>query len=120
MLLRRPHELAALLRDGRARAGWSQKELAENVGVSRQWVSLVETGKTSVEFDLVVGALQALGYRVRVESESSEIPTKATEPPTDPMHPNVHRPSERTPLTREGKPLGGARAGRRRKEGGDA
>jgi len=68
MLLRRPHDLAALLRDGRARAGWSQTQLADQVGVSRQWISLVETGKTSVEFDLVVGVLQALGYRLRVDS----------------------------------------------------
>lgn len=64
MLVRRPHDLAGLFRDGRARAGWSQNQLAEAVGVSRQWISLVETGKTSVEFDLVVAALEALGYRL--------------------------------------------------------
>ena len=61
---------APLLRDGRVRAGWSQTELAERVGVSRQWISQVETGKTSVEFDLVVGALQALGYRLYAEPSS--------------------------------------------------
>lgn len=120
MLLRRPHDLAALLRDGRARAGWSQTELAQKVGVSRQWISLVETGKTSVEFDLVVGALQALGYRLRVES--SEQAAASPEPlPAESVQPTtIHRPSERTPLTRDGEPLGRERVRRRTKEGEDA
>lgn len=114
MLLRRPHDLAALLRDGRARAGWSQSQLAERVGVSRQWISLVETGKTSVEFDLAVGVLQALGYRLHVES--SDVPRQAEEQGSDSPQPSVHRPSQRTPLTRQGEPLGSARVRRGPKE----
>ena len=119
MLLRRPHDLAAFLRDGRARAGWSQTELAEKVGVSRQWISLVETGKTSVEFDLVVGTLQALGYRLRVESAKP-----AASPEPLPIHfvqpPTLHTQSERTPLTRDGKPLGRERVRRQTRDGEDA
>ena len=93
MLLRRPHELAHLFRDARARWGWSQSELAERAGVSRQWVSLVETGKTSVEFDLVLGSLQELGYRLSLESE-------------DRPEGSAQGASQRTPLTRDGDPLG--------------
>lgn len=115
MLLRRPHDLAAILRDGRVRAGWSQTQLAQRLGVSRQWISLVETGKTSVEFDLVVGALQALGYRLHVEP--ADRPTESAGPRTNGPQPNVHAPSQRTPLTRQGVPLGRERARRRPKEG---
>lgn len=117
MLLRRPHELAGLFRDGRKRAGWSQQDLANLVGVSRQWVSLVETGKTSVEFDLVHASLEALGYGVFVESEDR--PHRREAGPTDrpAAHPSV---AGRTPLTRNGEPLGRTAPGRRtRRRRGD-
>lgn len=109
MLLRRPQDLAALLRDGRARVGWSQTRLAEELGVSRQWISLVETGKTSVEFDLAFSALQALGYRLRVE--------RADPPRAEPPTPSTSR---RTPLTRQGEPLGRPRTRRTRRDNRDA
>lgn len=104
MLLRRSHDLADLFRDGRARLGWSQSELAARVGVSRQWVSLVENGKTSVEFDLVIGALQALGYRLYVES--SEPAVRGEVPHAEIPEIPTHTPSPRTSLTRGGAPLG--------------
>lgn len=114
MLLRRPHGLAGLLRDGRKRAGWSQKDLANRIGVSRQWVSLVETGKTSVEFDLVLASLQALGYGVFVESQErpgrrETRPEHGSSPPRDA--------SKRTPLTRNGEPLTPDRRTRREEKG---
>jgi len=114
MLLRRPHDLADLFRDGRARAGWSQSQLAESVGVSRQWISLVENGKTSVELDLVMAALQALGYRIHVES--SDPATGSRHGAADIPHAHVHEPSQRTPLTQSGGPLGRHRT-RRTKRG---
>lgn len=114
MLLRRPHDLAGLFREGRARAGWSQSGLAKVVGVSRQWISLVETGKTSVEFDLVLGALQALGYRLNVEALDLPTPEEGTLP--DPPEASVHGLSERTPLTRQGEPLGRQRARRTKRD----
>ena len=111
MLLRRPHELAGLLSDARDRAGWSQSQLAEKVGVSRQWISLVETGKTSVEFDLVFGALQALGYRLYVESSDQTRSTEARRTPH--LAPPTRGPSERTQLTAHGEPLEQQRIRRR-------
>lgn len=104
MLLRRPHELAGLFRDGRRRAGWSQIELAERIGASRQWVSLVETGKTSVEFDLVLAALQALDYATVVRPHGPESGEQGGADPYPSTAP--HDPGRRTPLTRDGKPLG--------------
>lgn len=111
MLLRRPYELAGLFRDGRRRAGWTQKELAERIGASRQWVSLVETGKTSVEFDLVLSSLQALGYAIVVQPHE-----QATGEPGESQRPfpstGMHSSENRTPLTRDGKPLGQSTASR--------
>lgn len=111
MLLRRPHDLAGLLRDARARAGWSQSKLAKKVGVSRQWVSLVETGKTSVEFDLVFGVFQALDYRLYVESPDQTKTTEARRPHH--LAPPTHGRSGRTQLTMDGEPLGQQRPRRR-------
>jgi transcriptional regulator with XRE-family HTH domain len=109
VLLRRPHELADLIRDARARAGLSQGDLANKVGVSRQWVSLAENGRTGVAFDLVVGTLQALGYRLYIEStdEVSEHDLQVREPL------GSHSPGQlqRRTLTRGGKPLGHQRSG---------
>lgn len=114
MLLRRPHDLAGLFREGRARVGWSQNQLAETVGVSRQWISLVETGKTSVEFDLVVATLQALGYRLHVET--SDLATRSVGAATDFPSGSVHGSSQRTPLTRNGEPLGRQRTRRTKRD----
>jgi y4mF family transcriptional regulator len=114
MLLRKPHDLAGLFRDGRARVGWSQNELAETVGVSRQWISLVERGKTSVEFDLVVAALQALGYRLHVET-SDLAPRTVHDLPNFPRG-SVHESSQRTRLTRHGESLGTQRTRRMKRD----
>lgn len=105
MLLRRSHELAGLFRDGRKRAGWSQSEFAERIGASRQWVSLVENGKVSAEFDLVLAGLQALGYALFVEPDARPAHDVVGSVPasTDPL---------RTPLTRAGRPLRPGRARR--------
>ncbi len=96
MLLRNAREVGDLIADGRRRLRWSQFDLAQRVGVSRQWVSQVENGKTTVEFDLVLGALHALGYAVYADwiESSQEV-------------------SSRTPLTRQGRSLGIQRSKRR-------
>lgn len=111
MLLRRPHDIAGLFREGRARVGWSQNQLADTVGVSRQWISLVETGKTSVEFDLVVAALQALGYRLHVDT--TDLPTRGVGTASDLA---VHSSAQRTPLTRHGKRIGRQRTRRTKRD----
>lgn len=110
MLLRRAHDVAGLVRDGRTRLGWSQSDLADRVGVSRQWVSLVENEKTSVEFDLVVAALQALGYFVHVTTDEGGFPDSSRNT-VDASTP-THGPSGRTRLTRAGEALGTQRTRR--------
>lgn len=111
MQLRTAHDLRSLIQDARKRSGWSQTQLADAVGVSRQWVSLVENGKTSVEFDLVLSSLDALGYSVFVEMNENQRPSWAHH--QDPKRILDSDASARTPLTRGGKPLGHQRSRRK-------
>jgi y4mF family transcriptional regulator len=99
MLLRSAREVGDLIADGRRRLRWSQFDLAQRAGVSRQWVSQVENGKTTVEFDLVLGALHALGYSLYAQSKDW----------TDSSQEDV---SSRTPLTRKGGSLRNQRSQR--------
>ena len=103
MQVRTPQDIGHILADARRRRRWSQSELAAAAGVSRQWVSMVENGKTSVEFHLVVSALHALGCVVHVTPRSDVSVTHAPQRP-GPVIPS-HSPSKRAPLTRRGKPL---------------
>jgi len=104
MLLRSDEDLGPLLREARKDRGWSQDKLKDAVGVSRQWVSMVENGKTSVAFDLVVRAFHALGYTIRIDPRNEERPNIRT----DAESANARR-AGRTPLTSGGKPLTTAR-----------
>ena len=112
MQLRNAHDLAPVIQEARRGVGWSQSRLADVVGVSRQWISLVETGKTSVEFDLVLSLLHTLGYRVCLERADRD----GLSPVVDrgPGRLPTHDPSSRTPLTKRGKPLGHQRSRRDR------
>jgi len=112
MQLRTAHDLGPVVQDARKGFGWSQGRLAEVVGVSRQWVSLVENGKTSVEFDLVLSLLQALGYSVSLETVAGH--RLSTVEDRSSSRVLSHDPSIRTPLTRGGKPLGHQRSRRYR------
>lgn len=71
---------------------------------------MVENGKTSVEFDLVLGTLRALGYHLNVGSSVASLSWAETS-----SYPGIqsHDPSPRTPLTRGGEPLGRQRSKRR-------
>lgn len=49
------------IRDVRAARGWSQKELAEQLGVSRQTINALETGKWDPSLRLAFKAAAVLG-----------------------------------------------------------
>jgi len=56
------------LRDQRRARGMTQADLADAIGVSRLWVSKVESGRhPRAASDLVLSALQAVGYLVTVQ-----------------------------------------------------
>ena len=62
MLIRTAHEVGLLIKETRKALGFTQAQLAERVGASREWVRLVESGnKPRVELGLTLRALTALG-----------------------------------------------------------
>ena len=61
MQVRNPNDLGLLLRQRRREHGWSQREFAARIGVSRHWVMDVEKGKPTAEIGLVFKAFSALG-----------------------------------------------------------
>lgn len=84
MLLRTAREVGLLIRETRKAAGLTQAALAERVGASREWVRLVESGRTPrVELGLTLRALTALGI-----SLDARTPLSAPDPAT-PRTPSV-------------------------------
>lgn len=60
MLARTPRDLGLLIREQRRKLGLEQRDLAERVGSSRQWIVEVEKGKPRAELGLVLRTLSAL------------------------------------------------------------
>ena len=52
--------IAALVKQERKKRGWTQAELAEHSGVSRDWVIGLEKAKPTVELGLVLRTIKAL------------------------------------------------------------
>lgn len=102
MQLPTPEDLGLLVREARRKHRLSQSDLAGRAGVSRQWLSMVENGKTTVEFDLVFRVLGALGYSIHIERHDR--PASSPASPVAPVTSTVDR-SARTRLTRRGRPL---------------
>ena len=53
------------LKERRAERGWSQGALAEKLGVSRQTINAIETGKYDPSLGLAIGIARL--FKVRVE-----------------------------------------------------
>ncbi len=71
MLIRTPRDLGAVIRDRRRSRGLDQQELAQKIGVSRQWVLAVEKGKPRAEVGLILRALDALGVALSITDVSA-------------------------------------------------
>jgi HTH-type transcriptional regulator/antitoxin HipB len=68
MLIRTPSDLGTALRGRRRALGLGQAQLAERIGVARQWVVKIEAGKSTAELGLVLRALAALGMELDLEA----------------------------------------------------
>jgi HTH-type transcriptional regulator/antitoxin HipB len=79
MVIRTPADLAAAIRAGRRALGLDQAGLAARVGVQRQWVVKIESGKSAAEVGLVLRTLNALGLKTEI-GESLDEPA-AMDPP---------------------------------------
>jgi len=82
MLIRTPADLGAVIRDHRKRLGLGQAELAEKIGVSRQWVVGIERGHSRAELGLVLRTLDTLGMRLEMR-EKDATPKSPSSPDID-------------------------------------
>lgn len=64
MWIRTVDDVGRLVKDRRRQLGLSQAELAERVGVSRQWLVGLERGKPTVEMALALRTLALLGLNL--------------------------------------------------------
>lgn len=76
-----PTELGLAIRERRRALGWDQRELAQRVGASRQWVVDLEKGKPGTELGLVMRAVRALELNLFVEPSITGTATIAVDPP---------------------------------------
>ena len=82
MRIRTPIDLGALIRERRTALGLDQKELADKIGVSRQWIVEIEKGKPRAEIALVLRTIDALGIALTV-GETRKERHQSVQPPLD-------------------------------------
>jgi HTH-type transcriptional regulator / antitoxin HipB len=70
MRVRTTEEIGLRIRDRRLQLGWSQAQLAERVGKTRQWVINLERGKPGAGLGLVLRVLSALDLVVDVRERA--------------------------------------------------
>lgn len=63
-------DLASLIKQERKNQGWTQLELAERSGVSRDWIIALEQAKPSVELALVLRTLKALSLSLAINQSN--------------------------------------------------
>jgi HTH-type transcriptional regulator/antitoxin HipB len=66
-------DVAQMIRDRRLQLGLSQQVLAQKVGVTRQWIGMLERGKPTVELAAVLKAITALGLRLDVRAPAVSV-----------------------------------------------
>ena len=69
-------DLTAAVRGRRKSLGWTQSELANRAGVSRQWISEFEAGKPTAELGLMIRLLEALDLRLTVDTGEERHPAR--------------------------------------------
>ncbi len=61
-----------IIRDARKKRGLNQQQLADLIGVSRQWISEVENGKPRAELQLVLTTLNYLQVRLHTDPRPAD------------------------------------------------
>lgn len=62
--VRTAEDVGNVIRERRKALGWDQARLANDCGVSRQWVIDIEKGKPRAELQLVLRAMNVLGLKL--------------------------------------------------------
>ncbi len=73
MFVRTPADLGTIIRERRRELGLGQAELAQRIGVSRQWIIGVERGRARAELGLVLRTLDTLGIRLNSAVEAGPV-----------------------------------------------
>jgi len=60
-------DLTVCIKQARKNRGWTQAQLAEQAGVSRDWIIGLESGKSSVELGLVLRTMKALNLPLSID-----------------------------------------------------
>jgi HTH-type transcriptional regulator/antitoxin HipB len=78
MLTRTPADLGAVIRDRRKQLKHNQATLADEIGVSRQWLIELEHGHPRAELGLVLRVLDALGINLDADIAQAKTPRPGT------------------------------------------
>ena len=78
MRTRTPADLGAVIRDRRKYLKRNQASLANEIGVSRQWLIALEHGHPRAELGLVLRALDALGINLDANIAQAKAPRSGT------------------------------------------
>ena len=70
-LLQTPDQLAVHLRALRLAKGWSQKQLAEKLGLSQSRIARIERDPLSISVDQMLKVLSVLGASMRIQLEAN-------------------------------------------------
>jgi HTH-type transcriptional regulator/antitoxin HipB len=65
-LARSPKQLGSTIRRARKARGWSQADLAEQVGIRQAGISLIETGNPATRLATILAVLTALDLELQV------------------------------------------------------
>lgn len=72
MIASNPTDLGVMLREARRAKGWTQQELADAAGVTRQWVISVEAGAPTARLGMVLDALRCVDLLVDVIRDDND------------------------------------------------
>lgn len=64
-------DIGLLIRAKRTDKGWTQADLARNLGTTQRWISEIENGKATAEIGMVLQALASLGIRLEIGSPAA-------------------------------------------------
>ena len=66
-----PQDIGQTIRSRRKQLGWDQAKLADQVGVSRQWIINIEQGKPRAEIGLILRTLHVLDLPIYIGTVSN-------------------------------------------------
>lgn len=86
MRVRTIWEMGLRIRDRRLELGWSQAQLADRLGTTRQWVNSLEQGNPGAALGQVLQAIEVLGLRLDVRDrrrKGAEAPSRRSREMSD-------------------------------------